>query len=114
MNWATFIFEGAAADRTSDERMQFTLGMYGSGDFFTMKGVVEEFFEKIGMRDREKYDPNAGQTFLHRAARRISFTMEKLWDIWERCIRKWRIPTDRREGVHRSDRYAGGPALCDI
>ena len=48
-----------------DERMQFTLGMYGSGDFFTMKGVVEEFFEKIGMRDREKYDPNAGKTFLH-------------------------------------------------
>ncbi len=24
-----------------DERMQFTLGMYGDGDFFTMKGVVE-------------------------------------------------------------------------
>ena len=31
-----------------DERMQFTLGMYGEGDFFTMKGVVEEFFEKVG------------------------------------------------------------------
>lgn len=29
-----------------DERMQFTLGMYGSGDFFVMKGVVEEFLEK--------------------------------------------------------------------
>ena len=27
-----------------DERTQFTLGMYGDGDFFTMKGVVEEFF----------------------------------------------------------------------
>lgn len=25
-----------------DERVQFTLGMYGEGDFFTMKGVVEE------------------------------------------------------------------------
>ena len=32
-----------------DERMQFTLGMYGDGDFFTMKGVVEEFFDKAGM-----------------------------------------------------------------
>ena len=32
-----------------DERMQFTLGMYGDGDFFTMKGVVEEFLEKAGM-----------------------------------------------------------------
>ena len=48
-----------------DERMQFTLGMYGDGDFFTMKGVVEEFFEKIGMQGREKYDPDAGKTFLH-------------------------------------------------
>ena len=32
-----------------DERMQFTLGMYGDGDFFTMKGVVEEFFDKAGI-----------------------------------------------------------------
>ena len=48
-----------------DERMQFTLGMYGNGDFFYMKGVVEEFFEKIGMHGRESYDPNAGKPFLH-------------------------------------------------
>ena len=48
-----------------EERMQFTLGMYGGGDFFTMKGVVEEFFEKIGMKGREKYDPNAGKPYLH-------------------------------------------------
>ncbi len=48
-----------------EERMQFTLGMYGKGDFFSMKGVVEEFFEKIGMKDRETYDPNAGKPFLH-------------------------------------------------
>ena len=48
-----------------DERMQFTLGMYGEGDFFTMKGVVEEFFESIGMTKKVTYDPNAGKTFLH-------------------------------------------------
>ena len=48
-----------------DERMQFTLGMYGEGDFFSMKGVVEEFFDKIGLRGKETYDPNAGKTFLH-------------------------------------------------
>ncbi len=48
-----------------EERMQFTLGMYGKGDFFSMKGVVEEFFEKIGMKDRETYDPNAGKPYLH-------------------------------------------------
>ncbi len=48
-----------------DERMQFTLGFYGDGDFFTMKGVIEEFLESIGMRDRKEYDPGAGKPFLH-------------------------------------------------
>ena len=48
-----------------EERMQFTLGMYGEGDFFSMKGVVEEFFEKNGMHKKEVYDPNAGKPFLH-------------------------------------------------
>ena len=48
-----------------DERMQFTLGMYGEGDFFTMKGVVEEFFESIGMMKKPSYDPKAGKNFLH-------------------------------------------------
>ena len=48
-----------------EERMQFTLGMYGEGDFFTMKGVVEEFLYKVGMKQKPEYDPNAGKTFLH-------------------------------------------------
>lgn len=48
-----------------DERMQFTLGMYGEGDFFTMKGVVEEFFDSVGMDKKVVYDPNAGKNFLH-------------------------------------------------
>ncbi len=48
-----------------DERMQFTLGMYGDGDFFTMKGVVEEFFEKAGMTKRVHYDPAGEHPYLH-------------------------------------------------
>ncbi len=48
-----------------DERMQFTLGFYGDGDFFSMKGVVEEFLEKVGMRNKPEYNPDAGKTFLH-------------------------------------------------
>lgn len=48
-----------------EERTQFTLGMYGEGDFFTMKGVVEEFFDKVGLHKKISYDPNAGKTFLH-------------------------------------------------
>ena len=48
-----------------DERMQFTLGMYGEGDFFTMKGVVEEFFDRVGMNKKPHYDPNGGHPYLH-------------------------------------------------
>lgn len=48
-----------------DERMQFTLGMYGEGDFFTMKGVIEEFLDSIGLHKKISYDPNAGKNFLH-------------------------------------------------
>ncbi|MDE7231973.1 MAG: phenylalanine--tRNA ligase subunit beta [Lachnospiraceae bacterium] len=48
-----------------EERMQFTLGMYGEGDFFTMKGVLEEFFECIGMKKKAVYDPKANRNYLH-------------------------------------------------
>ena len=48
-----------------DERMQFTLGFYGEGDFFTMKGVIEEFLEHIGMKKKAEYDPNAQKPWLH-------------------------------------------------
>ena len=48
-----------------DERVQFTLGMYGDGDFFTMKGVIEEFLDKLGITGRKSYRPNSGKTFLH-------------------------------------------------
>ncbi len=48
-----------------DERMQFTLGSYGDGDFYEMKGVVEEFFDKIGLHGKAIYNPEAGRPFLH-------------------------------------------------
>ena len=48
-----------------EERMQFTLGMYGDGDFYTMKGVVEEFLEKIGATEKIGYHPEEKKPFLH-------------------------------------------------
>ncbi|MBR1477648.1 MAG: phenylalanine--tRNA ligase subunit beta, partial [Lachnospiraceae bacterium] len=48
-----------------DERMQFTLGFYGEGDFYTLKGVVEEFLDSIGMRERKNYNPDNKKPFLH-------------------------------------------------
>ena len=59
------VYVPAEGEDLPDERVQFTLGFYGDGDFFTMKGVVEEFLEKIGMSARPEYDPEAGKTFLH-------------------------------------------------
>ena len=48
-----------------EERMQLTLGMYGEGDFFTMKGVVEEILDAVGMKGLTVYDPKSGHPFLH-------------------------------------------------
>ena len=48
-----------------DERSTFTLGMYGEGDFFTMKGVIEEFFDAVGMTRKKEYNPKSGKPFLH-------------------------------------------------
>ncbi len=48
-----------------DERMQFTLGFYGDGDFYTLKGVVESFFESIGMKQKPMYQNNQAYPFLH-------------------------------------------------
>ena len=48
-----------------DERIQLTLGLYGEGDFFTVKGVVEELFDKLGMAKRVHYQPDCDRPYLH-------------------------------------------------
>lgn len=48
-----------------DERKQFMLGMYDAGDFFTLKGVVEEFLYKVGMKKSVEYDGTPAKNFLH-------------------------------------------------
>ncbi len=48
-----------------DERKILTLGMYGAGDFFDLKGVLEDFFEKIGMQKKRIYDPQSNRPYLH-------------------------------------------------
>ncbi|MBO6148367.1 MAG: phenylalanine--tRNA ligase subunit beta [Lachnospiraceae bacterium] len=48
-----------------DERSQFTFGFYGEGDFFTMKGVIEAIFWKLGMKGRPLYDAKSGRPYLH-------------------------------------------------
>ena len=50
-----------------DERVQFTLGMYSDApeNFFYMKGVVEEFLDKIGLQSKITYAPDSEKSFLH-------------------------------------------------
>lgn len=48
-----------------DERMQLALGMYGKGDFFTMKGVVEDVLYRLGLKDNAEYKADAGKAYLH-------------------------------------------------
>lgn len=60
-----YIADKLPLETLPDERMQFTLGAYGDIDFFGMKGVVEEFFDAIGIDGKIEYDPKAGKNFLH-------------------------------------------------
>ncbi len=48
-----------------EERMQLTFGMYGDGDFYTMKGVVEELLECTGLKKTVVYNPESGRPYLH-------------------------------------------------
>ena len=48
-----------------DEKMKLTMAMYGSGDFFDLKGVLEEMFEKLGFGKEVTFKPTGAHTFLH-------------------------------------------------
>ena len=60
-----YLSEEEVLTKLPEERKQLTLGMFGNGDFFTMKGVVEELLLKAGMHSRPEYDAEAGVPFLH-------------------------------------------------
>lgn len=48
-----------------DERKQLTLAFFDSGDFFDMKGVLEEIFENIGIKNKLQYNKEVNLPFLH-------------------------------------------------
>ena len=47
-----------------DERTVLTFGMYGEGDFFTMKGVIEAVFKKLGLSGITEYKTGK-RNYLH-------------------------------------------------
>lgn len=60
-----YIPESLPLEKLPDERMQLTLGFFGEGDFYSLKGVIEEFLMKAGMTKRPHYDPESGRPYLH-------------------------------------------------
>ncbi|MCR5488284.1 MAG: phenylalanine--tRNA ligase subunit beta [Lachnospiraceae bacterium] len=60
-----YIARSLPLEELPDERMQLTLGFYGEGDFYFLKGVVEQFLEKAGIKDRASYSPESHKSFLH-------------------------------------------------
>ncbi len=48
-----------------EERMQMTLGMYGDCDFFTLKGVLEDILDALGLKGASEYVPVKDHPFLH-------------------------------------------------
>lgn len=48
-----------------EERVQLVLAFYGDGDFFELKGVLEEILLKVGLKDRVSYEPGTLKPYLH-------------------------------------------------
>ncbi len=48
-----------------DERTQITFGFYKDGDFFSLKGVIEDYLEHIGMKKIITYKNEQDRSFLH-------------------------------------------------
>ena len=51
-----YIAQSLPLTELPDERMQMTLAFYGDGDFFDMKGVVEELLESVSLLSGSSID----------------------------------------------------------
>ncbi len=48
-----------------DERQKLTLGAYGDYDFFDLKGVLEEIFERFGLAGKASYENTGKLPYMH-------------------------------------------------
>lgn len=80
----TYIAKALPLTTLPDERDIFTLGFYGEGDFFVMKGVVLDFLESAGIRGDIVFDPDSKNPFLHPGRKaEIKFSGESLGFLGE-------------------------------
>ena len=48
-----------------DERMTLSFGFYGNGDFYDLKGTLEELLYKLGLKGLREYTADSARPFLH-------------------------------------------------
>ncbi len=48
-----------------EEKNVLTVGMYGKVDFYDIKGIIEELFEVLGIRDMVEYSPVSDIPYTH-------------------------------------------------
>jgi len=48
-----------------DEKSRLTMGFYGEGDFFTLKGTVEEMLGTLGLDKKAEFVPSSDEPYLH-------------------------------------------------
>lgn len=51
--------------RLPEEKMELTLGMYGEGDFFDLKGILQVILGECGISQELDYDPTNQIPYLH-------------------------------------------------
>lgn len=60
-----YIPENIPLKELPDERMTLCLGTYGAEDFYSVKGLLEEIFERLGIKEKIKYINDGTLSFMH-------------------------------------------------
>jgi len=60
-----YIPEELPLTKLPDERTTLCLGFYGNGDFFDLKGALEELFDRLGLNGDFRYENRGDLAFLH-------------------------------------------------
>lgn len=60
-----YLPKGIPLTELPDERMTLCIGSYGTGDFYYLKGVAEDLFSKLGVKEHRVYVNKETCPFLH-------------------------------------------------
>ncbi len=60
-----YLSESIPPEKLPDERMTLCVGFYNKGDFFDLKGAIEQVFKALGITIPRSYDNKRKPAFLH-------------------------------------------------